>query len=461
MNADNFHEYLKNPAMLHQVTYHELKSLVMQYPFSPNLRYLLLLKSLFDKNKDFDRNLVLASFASPDRDKLRRLVKQYSRLSELQENYAINDEFLELKDLAALDELDGGLTAEAPSTEAKVHVNAIEPTGAPAEPIDGQGQPRLEDPDDFGFLDDFEHLQPDHFINNEKSESLEPLFFEEQTSNSEAEVGSGFSANILEDLLKEDDPAIDDAVARPSSLAMEILGEDPGMPSGFEVMVEDEFPEPIAVDNPENLDNQPDTETVEDWAAGSADSDGFVALAAIESMPYEMKSVSLYPSEHLGRTDEPHTPEIEESEFALGAEGLANPFHQESLQPANNTIELEITHEQEGLTSSDSVPAPLPKASFHSWQAKLKPYSSLRAKAKGISDHHLQADSERLENNPDPIVEESIAEHEDIVSETLALILEKQGFYGKAIAMYQRLSLQNPEKSSLFAAKIEELNRKI
>lgn len=42
-------------------------------------------------------------------------------------------------------------------------------------------------------------------------------------------------------------------------------------------------------------------------------------------------------------------------------------------------------------------------------------------------------------------------------TETLAVILEKQGKYDKALSIYKNLLVQNPEKSSNFAARIERL----
>ena len=44
-----------------------------------------------------------------------------------------------------------------------------------------------------------------------------------------------------------------------------------------------------------------------------------------------------------------------------------------------------------------------------------------------------------------------------VYSETLAEILENQGYIEQAIEMYQKLSLKNPEKSRFFAARIEKL----
>ncbi len=56
--------------------------------------------------------------------------------------------------------------------------------------------------------------------------------------------------------------------------------------------------------------------------------------------------------------------------------------------------------------------------------------------------------------------ERSIAENEEIVSETLAFLYSQQKLYDKAIQMYEKLSLKYPEKSRFFAEKIKE-NQKL
>ena len=60
------------------------------------------------------------------------------------------------------------------------------------------------------------------------------------------------------------------------------------------------------------------------------------------------------------------------------------------------------------------------------------------------------ADSDLADKN-------SLVEDDSIGTETLAVILEKQGKYDKALAIYKNLLAHNPEKNSIFAPRIEKL----
>lgn len=61
--------------------------------------------------------------------------------------------------------------------------------------------------------------------------------------------------------------------------------------------------------------------------------------------------------------------------------------------------------------------------------------------------------------SPSNMAHSSTVDKEDLVSETLALIHLKQGNIQKALKIYQRLCLIIPEKSTYFAARIEEIKK--
>src|SRR5262249_34512108 len=56
--------------------------------------------------------------------------------------------------------------------------------------------------------------------------------------------------------------------------------------------------------------------------------------------------------------------------------------------------------------------------------------------------------------NPIKMAKQSLEEHDDLISETLAGVFAEQGNLPRAIEMYRKLMLSNPEKSSFFAARI-------
>ncbi len=55
----------------------------------------------------------------------------------------------------------------------------------------------------------------------------------------------------------------------------------------------------------------------------------------------------------------------------------------------------------------------------------------------------------------------SIQADDSLDTETLAVVLEKQGKFDKAVAVYEKLIVKYPEKSSTFALRISELKDKI
>lgn len=94
--------------------------------------------------------------------------------------------------------------------------------------------------------------------------------------------------------------------------------------------------------------------------------------------------------------------------------------------------------------------------------AKLKKKAEARhLKRLGKIDPKLAAaqafkEKKRKDDMPE-VARRSIEQRDTVASETLAKLLERQGNTEAAISMYEKLSLRFPQKSTYFAAKIDEL----
>lgn len=73
----------------------------------------------------------------------------------------------------------------------------------------------------------------------------------------------------------------------------------------------------------------------------------------------------------------------------------------------------------------------------------------------------IEEESEEIPEQVFEMAVNSISRKDELVSESLADVYAKQGKKSKAIDMYQKLSLLNPEKNTYFAAKIENLQKDI
>lgn len=69
----------------------------------------------------------------------------------------------------------------------------------------------------------------------------------------------------------------------------------------------------------------------------------------------------------------------------------------------------------------------------------------------------LEEEDEEIPENVFEMAVNSISKEDGLISESLANIHIKQGRYDKAIDMYRKLSLRNPQKKAYFARKIEHL----
>lgn len=88
---------------------------------------------------------------------------------------------------------------------------------------------------------------------------------------------------------------------------------------------------------------------------------------------------------------------------------------------------------------------------------KLKSFTEWLKTMKRIHPEKLPASEEQVQTVIQHIAENS-NKHNEILTEAMAEVFARQGLKHKAIEVYEKLSLQNPDKRSYFAAKILNLN---
>jgi len=92
-------------------------------------------------------------------------------------------------------------------------------------------------------------------------------------------------------------------------------------------------------------------------------------------------------------------------------------------------------------------------------------FSITKSKHEQLIDRFIKEEP-RITSPRKDLPKENLAEkkqelHQELVTETLANIFAQQGFLSEAIDIFKKLSLKNPEKSSYFAKKIENLKNQL
>lgn len=168
----------------------------------------------------------------------------------------------------------------------------------------------------------------------------------------------------------------------------------------------------------------------------------------------EDAGVSEDESEEAGADDKwEETEEIETPESAYyleEEEGFL--YEEEETGSAADTISLQEDTAQHEAGLPEENP-------FLTWlkNRDVRPGTAaeLRYRKQGIARQKLQKGWTRAEKQ----AARSVEENEELVSETLAEIYTRQALYGKAVQMYEKLSLKYPNKSGYFASKIEEVKK--
>jgi hypothetical protein len=349
MNRENFADYLNNPSKLYQLSRAELRGLVIEHPYAPNLRVLYWLKARMENDPAADQLLHQAAARTFDRGHLYLLLHRdiLPRLSP-----AERDEILELKDLSELEkELIPAVRSAAEPPPAAAVITGPTPGGPPPPP-----------------------------------------------------------------------PPIDTEADEEPSLPDIALPVAPVAPTHYRL--------------PEHL-------------LGNLVAVTRIAAPAV-SPPGE-------PAFELGTIGRPAPAPVPPAPAPLRPGYRVAPECLADIVAALQS--LAFLRDRLGQTQGF---VPLPKQRFRGWRERDGRREVMRLRLLDRARRAARAtdETEVPESEVRYIARQSVARHGGVVSETLANLFVEQGKYQRAIDMYRELSLRYPEKSTTFAAIIDELQQK-
>ncbi len=133
MTQERFKKIIDQPDLLSAISYEELKTLTLAYPYAQNLRYLLALKARQTNHPEYTRAIAAAASYSLDRRRLYGLFQTRAVLPTLSALGALNEEVLELRPIETVQRELELLTRHAPAAETAIALE-LRPLTPPAPP---------------------------------------------------------------------------------------------------------------------------------------------------------------------------------------------------------------------------------------------------------------------------------------------------------------------------------------
>lgn len=489
MSNEHLTAYLEDETHLHSLSYEELKTLVVQYPYSTNLRMLLLKKSHFEESKDYERNLLMVSTYTTNRKFLYQLVKRLKLRPLMPENVIMGEDFLELTELSNIEKmlsqrqvvevfgqaetpkslsadwkLDFGTQSDSAEIEMpNEDLNNSFNVHSPVKSIDNQDFIDDENIDLLisNLVLEFGENKSNTVLESVKTEiktvlplDLEELEFEKNHDFSWHDGVFEEPLNLLEEKIE---PILDEAPpqykadSEPKNDEIEAVENDMKNPDIELEIISDKKTKIVENENASYIEpKQSFTAWLSQFKMGNSEnvSAKFNVEKEIKTeIKTEVKTeIKTEVIESVGVTHK-------KNNRIISKDRLMEMFEMDSDVP--NYFSGQDISFQFGLDDA-------PKDAINDFMLEAKNAQN-DVNTEGVEDEFLDENGEKKKKKKKKIMHElaakSIIESDDIISETLADILAWQGNKTKAISMYEKLGLHFPEKSDYFAAKIRLINQ--
>jgi len=141
----------------------------------------------------------------------------------------------------------------------------------------------------------------------------------------------------------------------------------------------------------------------------------------------------------------------------------------------NSSMHLDVSDELpsiDDLAPAESVEENTPpidieeeeKSEFTDWFSHSSTTPKKRKDISSLVEGFLESDADKSKKkdffSPTNLAKMSLVDNEEFVTETLAKVYAAQGNFEKAIRIYERLMIDNPEKNTFFASRIRFLKEK-